>query len=127
MDADEFHKRAELNQELADYIDEVALAANPHEVDRTMGFEPVCFLVAYALFRMAKNYFDYERGLNEADLRQTIIDQVDGLVQMGWDRDEAIEAVERISKDVATLRPESPILKAALDILTKGASSPESN
>ncbi len=127
MDAEEFSKQAELNQGLADYIDEVAQAADPDEGNRAIGFEAIFFVAAYALFRMAKNYFDHKRGLIEADLRQKMLDQVDGLVQKGWGRDKALAAVQSISKDVATLRSDSPALKAALDLLAKGSSSAGSN
>jgi hypothetical protein len=70
----------------------------------------------YALSRLAKNYFDEQRGLNEADLTKKILDQVDGLVQKGWSNEKALAAVLAVSKDVATLRSDSPVLKAAVNL-----------
>jgi hypothetical protein len=126
MDAEAFRKQAELNQELADYIDEVAQATDPEQANRTILFDSLFAVAAYALFMLAKNYFDHQRGLNEAALRQIMVDQVDVLVQKGWSKERALAAVEAVSKDVATLRSDSPVLKAALDLLTKGAGSAES-
>jgi hypothetical protein len=122
MNPEEFRKQAELNQELADYMDEVAQATDPEQANRTILFDAIFAVTAYALFRMAKNYFDHKRGLDESDLRQKMLDQVDGLVQKGWGRDKALAAVQSISRDVATLRPDSPVLKATLDLM-KGAHS----
>ena len=72
---------------------------------------------------MTKNYLDYERGLNEAELRQLMLDQVYALVKKGWKPEKALEAVERISKDVAGLRPDSPALKAALALVKAGGAA----
>jgi hypothetical protein len=123
MNLEEFCKQAELNQELADYIDEVAQATDPEQANRTIMFDAIFAVTAFALFRMAKNYFDYKRGLNESDLRQKLLDQVDGLVQKGWSRDKALATVQSVSRDVAKLRVDSPVLEACLEILTRGAKS----
>ena len=125
MDAEAFRKQAELNQELADYIDEVAQATDPEQANRTILFDALFAVASYALFRLAKNYFDHQRGLNEGTLRQMMLNQVDGLVQKGWSKEKALAAVQAVSKDVATLRSDSLVLKAALDLLTKGAGSAE--
>jgi hypothetical protein len=80
---------------------------------------------AYAVYRMAKNYFDHQRGLGEAELRELMLEQVEELVRQGWGREKALEAVLKISKDVASLRPENPIVKAALSLLNRDATSPQ--
>lgn len=127
MDAEAFRKQAELNQELADYIDEVAQETDPEQANRTILFDAIFAVAAYALYRMAKNYFDHKRGLIEAELTQKMLDQVDSLVQKGWSKDKALAAVQSVSKNIATLRSDSPALKAALDLLAKGSSSAGSN
>lgn len=123
MNPEDFCKQAELSQELADYIDEVAHATDPEQANRTLLFDSIFAVTAYALFRLAKNHFDFKRGLDESVLRQEMLDQVEVLVQKGWSRDKALATVESVSKDVATLRADSPVLKASLDLLTKGTNS----
>lgn len=123
MNAEDFLERVEKEGgELADYLDEVAEDANSAQSERG-GFTLLFGVASYALYRMAKNYFDYQRGLNEVDLRQRMLDQVDALVQSGWSREKALAAVEKVSKDIATLRPDSAALKAALAILNAARAS----
>ena len=122
MDAVQFRQAAERNEELADYLDEVAQGAEPDEARRSM-VAAVSGAVAYAVYRLTKNYFDYQRGLDETELRQQMLAQVEELVRLGWGGAKALEAVLKISKDVASLRSESPIVKAALSLLSKDATS----
>ncbi|MBA4191780.1 MAG: hypothetical protein C0467_27690 [Planctomycetaceae bacterium] len=123
MSAEQFQNQVALNRTLADYLDEVSHDADPHLEHRT-GVEAALFLVAaYALYRVAKNHLDYKRGLEEAELRDKMLDQVAGLIEKGWGKDKALEAVLKVSKEIATLRTESPILKAALDLLPKAPDS----
>jgi hypothetical protein len=117
MDADRFRTSAELNQDLADYLDGVAQAADPEQAHRSAGLTLLFIPAAYALYRLAKNHFDHQRGLSEEELRQKMLDQVDTLVKGGLTHDKALAAVLKVSKDVATLREDSPILKAALELL----------
>jgi hypothetical protein len=120
MNAEQFRQRAELNQTLADYLDEVAQEADPDQAHRAGGLALLFGVAVYALYRVAKNHFDHQRGLDEAELRQLMLDQVDALVQKGWDRDKALDAVLKVSKDVASLRPDSPAFKAAIALLQAG-------
>src|SRR5208282_328532 len=98
MNAELFRQRAELNQELADYLDEVAQAADPEQSQRTMGLAALFAVAAYALYRLAKNHFDHQRGLSESELRQEMLDQVEALVKAGWTREKALAAVLRVNK-----------------------------
>jgi len=123
MDAELFRKNAELNGELADYLDEFAQAAAPTQGQRTVGLDALFLVASYALFRLSKNYFDHQRGLSEAELRQKMLDQVDVLVKAGWGHDAALGVIQQVSKDIATLRADSPILKAALELFQKSANS----
>lgn len=125
MDATQFRQAAERNETLADYLDEVAQGAEPDEARRSTVATALFGVAAYAVYRWAKNYFDHHRGLEEADLRQMMLAQVEELVRQGWGRDKALEAVLKISKDVASLRPENPIVKAALSLLNRDATSPQ--
>lgn len=120
MTAEQFYHRAELDQTLADYLDEVAYEANPEQADRSVALGMLFGVAAYALYRLAKNHYDYQRGLDEAELRELMLDQVDALVQKGWSQDKALAAVQAVAKDIASLRPDSPALKAALALLKAG-------
>jgi hypothetical protein len=103
----------------ADYLDEVAQKADADQADRTMGIEALFAVAAYALYRLAKNYCDHQRALAEAELRDQMLDQVEGLVQRGWNRDKALASVLQVSKEISTLRSDSAIVKAAMTILGK--------
>jgi hypothetical protein len=120
MNPEQFRQRAELNQTLADYLDEVAQEADPDQARRSVALGMLFGVAAYALYRQAKNYFDHERGLNEAELRQQMLQEVEALVKNGWSRDKALQAVLKVSNDVAGLRPDNPALSAALALLRGG-------
>lgn len=120
MTAEEFRERAMLDQTVADYLDDVAQEAIPGQNDRGGALALLFGIVAYALYRLAKNYFDHQRGLDETELRQEMLTQVDRLIQQGWGRDKALAAVLKVSKDVASLRPDNPALTAAMTLLGAG-------
>jgi hypothetical protein len=122
MNAEDFRQRVEKKGgDLADYLDEVAQEADQDQIhDRSAALTLLFGVAAYAMYRMAKNYFDHERGLGEAELRELMLDQVEALVKEKWPRDKALAAVQAVSKDVASLRPDSPALKAALALLKSG-------
>lgn len=123
MSFQQFRGRAELNETVADYLDEVAQQASPDQAHRSVGLDMLFGLAAYALYRQAKNYLDHRRGLIEAELNEKMLDQVETLVSGGWDREKALAAVLAVNKEVATLRPDSPALKEALALLGAGASA----
>jgi len=120
MNWEQFRERAELDQTLADYLDDVTQGADPDQAHRAAGLTLLFGVAAYALYRLAKNYCDYQRGLDETELRQRMMEEVQGLVRGGWNRDKALEAVLKVSKDVASLRLDSPALKATIAILNAG-------
>ena len=122
MNAEQFRKGAEVNETLRMYLDEVEQDADPDNGERSFALSALFSVAAYALYRLAKNYFDLQRGLDEAELRQAMLQEVEHLVQNGWGRDKALAAVQKVSKDIATLRPDSPALNAALALL-KGAAA----
>lgn len=124
MSPEQFEQRAALDQTLADYLDELAQEADPDQGHRSVALGLLFGMAAYALYRLAKNHFDYQRGLNEAELRQLMLDQVDALILKGWGRDKALVAVQAVSKDVANLRPDSPALQAALALLKAECAPP---
>ena len=119
MNAEDFLQRVEkTGGDLADYLGEVAQEADQDQIrNRSVALTLLFGVAAYAMYRMAKNYFDHQRGLGEAELRQLMLDQVEVLVEAKWTRDKALAAVQAVSKDIASLPPDSPALKAALTLL----------
>jgi hypothetical protein len=117
VDFEQFCQHAKLDQNVADYLDDIAQTADPNHAHRTVGLDVLFVMAAYALYRLAKNYFDHQRGLAEAELRRQLLDQVEALVKGGWSRDEALAAALAVSKEVATLRPDSPAVKGAIALL----------
>jgi hypothetical protein len=67
-------------------------------------------VAAYTLYRLAKNYFDKQRGLDEAELRTKMLDQIQKLVDNDLSHSEAVKIVEKVSKDIATLRSDNSII-----------------
>jgi hypothetical protein len=120
MNAEQFCQHAAVNQTLADYLDKVAKEARPKRANRSFALEALFGVAAYALYRLAKNYLDHQRGLNEAELREQMLGQVRTLEANGWDKDKALATVMKVAKEVATLRPDSPALKDTLEVLGKG-------
>ena len=63
-----------------------------------MGLDALLVVASYAVYRVAKNYLDQQRGLSESELR-AMFDQVETLVKTGWSRDKALAAVLQVSKE----------------------------
>jgi hypothetical protein len=117
MDAELFCQRAQLTPGLNDYLDEVAAKAEAATTDQEKGPAALLFaVVAYALYRLAKNYLDHQRGLQAAELIEIMMQQVQILVDQGWDPKVALDTVSVISKEVSSLRTDTSELKAALAI-----------
>lgn len=119
MDRQRFRDQAASDMTVANFLDEVVDVVDPvSDRDPTAGL--LFTVCTYALYRLAKNYFDHQRGLDEAELRQEMLEEVETLVRSGWTRDKAAAAVKMASREIATLRPDSPALKAALALLKGG-------
>jgi hypothetical protein len=115
-----FQERAAVEQGIADYLEGVTRRIDQDDGQRSLAVSALFGVAAYALYRLAKNYFDYQRGLDEADLRQVMLQEVEVLVQKGWGRDKALTAVQKVSKEIASLRPDSPAVTAAIKLLKQG-------
>jgi hypothetical protein len=120
MDVDEFRKRAETDQVMADYLDDVSQQAAPDQADRTFGVETLFFFSAYALYLWVRNYIDHQRGLQEAELRRLMEQEIDAFVKKGFSRQQAVEAVLAVSKAVSKKPPDDSVLKAGLAAMGKG-------
>jgi hypothetical protein len=117
MNAVEFRSRAEMSQPLADYLDEVAQQSETRDGERTVVVDLLFVLAAHALYVYARNYLDHKRGLDQAELRAKMLEQVDHLVGEGYARDEALAAVSAVSKIVETHPPDDSLLTTAIGLL----------
>jgi len=116
MDSTDFRRATETTTALAVYVDSVAEAAAN---ERERGIVPDVFMAAAAsaLYLWLRNYVDFKRGLNEAELRQRMEQEVDDLVKQGYPRKEALNAVLAISKAVTLRMPSKAVVDAGLAIL----------
>ncbi|QJW94805.1 hypothetical protein [Frigoriglobus tundricola] len=119
MDRTQFTLQAKRNEVLAAYLDEVAQGATASG-HRAAGAGLLIGVAAYALYRLVRNYFDHQKGLQEAELRQLLLQEVDNLVQKGWDKDKALAAVLEVSKAVTALSPDDPVIQAGMTIIKGG-------
>lgn len=116
MSFSRFRQDAERDQHVADYIDGV-VALVSDVTDRTAGVDVLFGIVAYGLYRQLKNYFDYQRGLQQATLRALLESEVATLVNSGWTHDDALRATLAISDNVAKIPSESRIITTGLSLL----------
>jgi hypothetical protein len=115
MNDHQFLKAVQLNQTIADYLDDVVTNSTGHGL-RDGALTALFGVAALFLYRLATNYLDYRRGLNEAELREVGLQQVEMLVAGGWSHAEALHAVQAIGAEVAQLRQENPIVKTAIQL-----------
>ena len=88
MDAIQFSQRALQDENLRLFLQEVADEAardiSPKGRDRSITLASMlCGIAAYALYRWLKNYFDKERGWQQAELRQQMELEIEDLIQNG--------------------------------------------
>lgn len=122
MDPERFLLAAQMNQSLADYLDDIESENDPIQtMNPTLGVGLFFVVAAYASYHWVKNYLDHQQGLNEAELRKIMAQEVDALVVTGVPRDQALAAILAISKSVASRPPDGAILKAFLALFTKGS------
>jgi hypothetical protein len=117
MNVQEFLRKAELDQTMADYFDEVAQAASSTKNDRSVGLDFMFVLAGYAAYMWLKNKIDHQRGLDEAELRRLMENEIDSLVDKGQPIQVALAAVQRVSKAVAARPPDESVLAAGLALL----------
>lgn len=124
MDAGQFREAVELDQRLADYVDEVAQTAAGGGGDRTIGLEWFFVVAAHALLLYVKHHIAHRRGLQEAELRRLMEQAIDIFVQRGHSLDAALAAVQAVSKSIAIQPPDDSVLKRALALLAAGPKHP---
>jgi hypothetical protein len=122
MDAEQFRRSAEVNQTMADYIDEVAQAASSDAASRSIGLDFLFVLAAHATYLWLRNKVDHHRGLLETELRRLMEDEIEKMREKGLSQEEAMSAVMAVSKSVAIRPPDDSVLSAGLALL-KGTHS----
>lgn len=72
---------------------------------------------SYACYLWVRTYIERRRGLNQAELRRLMEQEIERFVAHGYSRDEALAAVLAVSKAVAADPPSDTILTTALQAL----------
>ena len=117
MNPQEFQHQAERNQQLADYLDEIAQDSAPTGQDRSVGLDFVFVVATYAVYHWVRTFVDHRRGLNEAELRRHMEAEITRFVQSGHTPEQALEAVLEVSKAVAAKPPDGALLDIARSLL----------
>ena len=79
-------------------------------------------LAAYALFRWAKDYFDYRRAQNETEIAERRVRIIQGLVADGFEPEKAQAVTEGLLKQIAKRTEDDPVLQKAVKLIGTGES-----
>ena len=77
-------------------------------------------LVAYALYRWAKDYFDQRRALAETDIAKQQTQLITDLVSTGFPPKDAQATTVALLKHIATRSADDPIFATVRGLLGKG-------
>lgn len=77
-------------------------------------------LAAYALFRWAKDYFDYKRAQSETEIAERRARIVAGLVADGFEPEKAQAVTEGLLKQIAKRADDDPVLQKAVALIGTG-------
>jgi hypothetical protein len=113
----DFLEQAEKNQLLADYLDDIAQTAAPHEGLRTSGLDVFFVVAGWALLKVIKHHLDAKRSIQEVNLRRLMEQEIDEFVARGYTRQEAVAAVVAVSKAITERPPDDAIVRAGLALL----------
>jgi hypothetical protein len=122
MDAPQFRRRAEKDENLSRYLEQVMQEAAPIVPARTAHVDFLLNLLAVAsssaLLLWLKHYAEYQCGLSESELRHALEQEIDRIAAAGFTREQATDAVTAVSNAVATRPPEKFVLQAGLALLS---------
>ena len=79
-------------------------------------------LAAYALFRWAKDYFDYQRAKNETEIAERRARIVAGLTADGFEPEKARAVTEGLFRQIAQRTEDDPVLQKAVALIRSGGS-----
>lgn len=126
MDAMQFEQQVKDDPQLYTFVQEMAgdvakqtALEEPQRFVTVSGADLLFGLVAYALFRWLKDYFDNRRALNEAEIIKQQALVIEALIEAGFPPKDARTAVITLLKNVSSRAAADPVLKKALALLGK--------
>jgi hypothetical protein len=114
-----FEHQATTDPQLQAFLHEVAehvaheIAVDEPQRSAVTGVDILLGLVAYALYRWAKDYFDHRRALRELDIATQQAQLIEDLIKAGFPRKDAQAAAIALLKGVATRTADDPALATA--------------
>lgn len=128
MDFSQFEQQATEDTQVSALVQEVAGELGSQvPTDGTgryvVGVDDVLIsLAAYALFRWAKDYFDYKRAQNETEIAERRARIIQGLVADGFEPEKAEAVTEGLFKQIAKRTEDDPVLQKAVKLIGTGES-----
>jgi hypothetical protein len=114
-----FEQQATTDPQLQAFLHEVAenvaheIAVDEPQRSAVTGVDILLSLVAYALYRWAKDYFDHRRALRELDIATQQAQLIEDLIKAGFPRKDAQATAIALLKGVATRTADDPALATA--------------
>ena len=126
MDSLQFEQQARQDPHISAFLREVAEDAaqdisveEPQRFVTVTGVDLLLDLVAYALYRLAKDYLDNRRALHEVDIAKQQAQVIADLIDAGFPPKDAQAAASALLKGVAKRTGDDPVLKKALAMVGK--------
>ncbi|MBI3796027.1 MAG: hypothetical protein HY268_03535 [Deltaproteobacteria bacterium] len=127
MDALQFEQQARQDPHLSTFLREVAedtaqqiSVAEPQRFVTVTGADLLFSLVAYALYRWAKDFFDHRRALNEIAIAEHQAQLIKELVEAGFLPKDAQATVAALFKGIAKRTEDDPAFKTVRTLIGKG-------
>jgi hypothetical protein len=127
MDAMHFEQQARQDPYLSLFLREVAedtaqqiSIAEPQRFVTVTGVDLLLGLVAYALYRWAKDFFDHRRALNEITIAEQQAQLIKDLVEDGFPPKDAQATAVALFKGIAKRTEDDPALKTVRTLIGKG-------
>jgi hypothetical protein len=126
MDSLQFEQQAREDPHISAFLREVAEDAAQHiaveEPQRFItitGVDLLLGLVAYALYRLVKDYLDHRRALHEVDIAEQQAQVIADLIDAGFPPKDARATAVALLKGIAKRTGDDPVLKKALAMAGK--------
>jgi len=126
MEPHEFDHHARHDPPLAAFVRTVAEEAaqeitisEPQRFVTVTGADLLVGLVAYALYRWAKDYFDHRRALGEVDIAKQQTQLINDLVSAGFPPKDAQATTVALLKNIATRSADDPVFSTLRGLLGK--------
>jgi fucose permease len=129
MDFKEFQQQVVEQKQLNSFLQETAaesmkslLTEESRRSFTVTGMELLFAIATYALYRLAKEFFDNRRALNEVKIAMQQEKLISSLIKDGFPHKEAHIVAVTLLKGISKRTEDDPALKEAFAILERGSS-----